>query len=51
MNIEALISKLEALKTIHGKDIEVLINHTSMIEPQHIPADNGCPAYISLESE
>lgn len=41
---------VERLKGYDGS-FRVLVNHDDATEPQYIPAEDGCPAYISLESE
>ena len=53
MKLSELIVKLVALEDQHGSDINVLVNHSDFNDesPFHIPAENGCPAYISIESE
>ena len=51
MNIADLIVKLVELEDKHGSSIEVMIEHTFLGDVMHIPAENGCPEYINLESE
>lgn len=51
MTIEEMILHLIELKAKHGKDTRVLVNHSEAGIPYHIPAEDGCPAYISIESE
>ena len=51
MTLEDLITHLMILMRAHGNNARVLVNHSDMAEPVFIPAEDGCPAYISLESE
>lgn len=51
MEIEKLISKLMVLMTIHGCKTRVMVNHSECAVPYLIDAEDGCPEYISIESE
>lgn len=51
MTIDAMILELMKLRTKHGKDARLLVNHSDAALPYHVPAENGCPSYISIESE
>ena len=51
MPIDEMIHHLIKLKATYGKDIKVLVNHSDAVIPYHIPAEDGCPAYISIESD
>lgn len=47
MTIQELIARLEK----YDKDARILVNHAGIGALCHIPAENGCPSYISIESE
>ncbi|MBW4053980.1 MAG: hypothetical protein HIU83_00985 [Proteobacteria bacterium] len=51
MTIEEMIAELIQLRSIHGKDARILANHGETATPYFIPPGDGCPGYISLESE
>lgn len=50
MEVSELIGKLITLKAMHG-NIRVLVNHSEMQNPVFVAEEEGCPAYISVESE
>lgn len=51
MTLNDLIKRLMHLQTCYGPEIRTLVNHSDMSPPLFIPAEDGCPSYISLESE
>ena len=51
MTLGEMIIILQELKEEYGSDIRVLVNHSDAAIPDYIPAEDGCPAYISIESE
>ncbi len=47
MTIHELIAHLKK----YDKDARVLVNQTGIDALYHIKAEDGCPGYISIESE
>lgn len=51
MTVQELIHELINMQALHGKTARVLINHSDPAKPYFIPAEDGCPGYVSVESE